>query len=126
MPERAWLVPVSGGPPLELAAELCLIGRRADCEVRLDDKTVSKLHCALARAGRTLLLRDLGSTNGCRVNGQKALRGVLRANDLLTIAGFDFRLHFGDAPAARPQPSMDRTECLPLNDPKLGDAGRPS
>ncbi len=124
MSERAWLVPVAGGPAVEIAAELCLVGRQPDCDLHLDDKTVSKIHCALARFGRTLMLRDLGSTNGCRVNGQKSQRGTLRANDLLTVAGFDFRLHFGEAPAARPQFALDRTECLPINDPALSDSGR--
>src|SRR5207245_3536676 len=48
-----------------------------------------------------LILRDLGSTNGTRVNGQRVRRAALLPNDQLNIASFKFRVQFGpDEPAA--------------------------
>jgi pSer/pThr/pTyr-binding forkhead associated (FHA) protein len=58
----------------------------------------------LVKTDGLLLLRDLGSTNGTRVNGQRVRRAALLPNDKLTIANFHFRVHLGPAeePAAVP------------------------
>ena len=83
---RAQLIPLDGSPPVELVKELTLIGRKEDCDLRLDHKSVSKLHCVLVKTDGLLLLRDLGSTNGTRVNGQRVRRAALLPNDTLAIA----------------------------------------
>ena len=44
---------------------------------------------------QVLLLRDLGSTNGTRVNGTRVRRSALQANDQLHVASVKFRIHFG-------------------------------
>src|SRR5262245_64259337 len=92
---RAQLMPLDGGTPFELPKEMILIGREADCDVRLDHKSVSKMHCVLVKTDGLVLLRDLGSTNGTRVNGQRVRRAALLPNDQLHIAGFLFRVNFG-------------------------------
>src|SRR5918998_5203003 len=101
---RARLVSVDGGASVELVKDLTLIGRGEDCDVRLDHKSVSKLHCVVVKTDGLLLVRDLGSTNGTRVNGQRVRRAALLPNDQLTIANYKFRVHLGPevpAPAAR-------------------------
>src|SRR6058998_3629298 len=97
---RAQLIPLDGGPPLDLVKDLTLVGRKEDCDLRLDHKSVSKLHCVLVKTDGLLFLRDLGSTNGTRVNGTRVRRAALLPNDQVTIASFKFRVHFGpdDAP----------------------------
>ena len=96
---RAQLVPLDGGPPIEIVKDLVLIGRKEECDLRLEHKSVSKMHCVLVKTDGLLLLRDLGSTNGTRVNGQRVRRAALLPNDQLTIATYRFRVHFGpDAP----------------------------
>lgn len=89
---RVLLVPVDGGNPVDIQKDLLLVGRQSDCDLRLDFKTISKLHCVLVRTQGMLLLRDLGSTNGCRVNGQRLLRAALLPNDILSIADIKFRI----------------------------------
>jgi pSer/pThr/pTyr-binding forkhead associated (FHA) protein len=90
---KAMLVPIdSPGKPIEITKELMLVGRHAACDIRLDHRTVSKLHCVVAKSEGMLLLRDLGSTNGCRVNGQRIKRAPLLHNDVLSIAVFDYRI----------------------------------
>src|SRR6516164_9213741 len=74
---RAQLLPLEGGIPIDLAKEMTLIGRKEDCDVRLDHKSVSKMHCVIVKTDGLLLLRDLGSTNGTRVNGQRVRRAAL-------------------------------------------------
>jgi predicted component of type VI protein secretion system len=99
-PMRAQLLPLDGGAAIELAKELTLVGRREDCDVRLDHKSVSKMHCVIVKTDGLLLLRDLGSTNGTRVNGQRVRRAALLPNDQVAVAGFKFRVTFGPENAA--------------------------
>jgi pSer/pThr/pTyr-binding forkhead associated (FHA) protein len=92
---RARLEPTDGGPPIELVKDLTLVGRDDDCDVRLDHKSVSKLHCIVVKGDGLLLVRDLGSTNGTRVNGQRVRRAALLPNDSLQIANVKYRVAFG-------------------------------
>ena len=77
MDYRAQLVPLDGSAPVEIDREMTLVGRKEDCDLRLDHKSVSKLHCVIVKTDGLLLLRDLGSTNGTRVNGQRVRRAAL-------------------------------------------------
>ncbi len=102
---RAQLVPLDGGNAIDVGRDLTLVGRKEDCDLRLDHKSVSKLHCVIVKTDGLLLVRDLGSTNGTRVNGQRIRRAALLPNDKLTIANFHFRVLFGAAaePPASPE-----------------------
>ena len=95
---RARLIPTDGTAPIELVKDLTLVGRGDDCDLRIDHKSVSKHHCVLVKTDGLVLLRDLGSTNGTRVNGQRVRRGTLLPNDDLSVANFRFTLKFGDGP----------------------------
>ena len=98
---RVRLVPIEGGAPIEIAKDLVLVGRKEDCDVRLDHKSVSKLHCVLVKTDGLLLLRDLGSTNGTRVNGQRVRRAALLPNDQIQLASLRYTVQVGgDQPAA--------------------------
>ena len=104
---RTLLVPLDGSQAIELTKDLTLVGRKEDCDLRLEHKSVSKLHCVIVKTDGLLLLRDLGSTNSTRVNGQRVRRAALLPNDQLTIANYKFRVTIGpdDAPAAVAAPA---------------------
>ena len=104
------LVPHDGRDPIEIVKDLTLVGRKEDCDLRLEHKSVSKMHCVIVKTDGLLLLRDLGSTNGTRVNGQRIRRAALLPNDHLTIAKYKFRVHFGAGP--QPLPAQDHTQHL--------------
>src|SRR6266478_4881284 len=108
---RAQLLPLDGGAPVEVAKDMMLIGREEDCDLRLDHKSVSKMHCVLVKTDGLLLLRDLGSTNGTRVNGQRVRRAALLPNDKLSIANFQYRVTIGPVDEAPPS-HPERTEQL--------------
>jgi pSer/pThr/pTyr-binding forkhead associated (FHA) protein len=91
----ARLIPTDGTPPVELKKEMTLVGRNDDCDIYLDHKSVSKLHCILVKTDGLILVRDLGSTNGTRVNGQRVRRAALLPNDNLAIANFKYQVSFG-------------------------------
>src|SRR4051812_49688108 len=102
---RAQMVPLDGGPPIEIVKDLVVVGRKEDCDLRLEHKSVSKMHCVIVKTDGLLLLRDLGSTNGTRVNGQRVRRAALLPNDQLAIANYKFRVHLGPAAAAALPPN---------------------
>src|SRR5271166_7089963 len=108
---RAQLMPLDGGPPVEVAKEMMLIGRQEECDLRLDHKSVSKMHCVIVKTDGLLLLRDLGSTNGTRVNGQRVRRAALLPNDQLSIANYKFRVFLGPD-AIQPQNAEQHTQHI--------------
>lgn len=111
---RARLIPLDGGEPIELTKDLTLVGRKEDCDLRLEHKSVSKLHCVIVKTDGLLLLRDLGSTNSTRVNGQRVRRAALLPNDQLTIANYKYRIEFGGQ--EEPAPPDEYTQQLNAED----------
>lgn len=106
----ARMLPIDGGPPFSLEKALTVVGRNDTCDVRIEHKSISKLHCVLVVAGTQVLVRDLGSTNGTRINGQRVRRAALTKHDILGIAGFKYRLKFGpggDSSVIDEHPSHD-------------------
>jgi Inner membrane component of T3SS, cytoplasmic domain/Protein of unknown function (DUF3662) len=63
------------------------IGRAAECEIALDDPQVSRQHARLQSRNGVLLLADVGSTNGTRVNGQRIREVALGVGDRIEIGG---------------------------------------
>lgn len=53
------------------------------------------MHCLIVRTDGLLFIRDLGSTNGTKVNGQRVVRGALLPGDELAFAGEKFRVEMG-------------------------------
>lgn len=98
---RAWqserlpklLLPVPGPRPL-------LIGRDPGNGLRLSHETVSRMHAELTAHGSRWILRDLGSTNGTCVNGQRVTGSVpVCDGDQVSFGRMSFRL---TAPARKP------------------------
>jgi pSer/pThr/pTyr-binding forkhead associated (FHA) protein len=93
---RAQLIPVDGSSPvIELVRDLSIVGRREDADVRVDHKSVSKQHCVLVKGDGLLHVRDLGSTNGTRVNGRRVRRAALLPDDHVSFASIRFKVHIG-------------------------------
>ena len=74
------LVPMGGGDPIPLIKELMLVGRRESCDITLRFANVSAHHCELRFENGYLYIRDLGSSNGIKINGVK-LTGVVTSFD---------------------------------------------
>jgi pSer/pThr/pTyr-binding forkhead associated (FHA) protein len=84
------LIGQEDGAEIPLNRAVVTIGRRRDCDVTIDSIRVSLRHCSLARYGDAVLVRDLGSTNGVRINGHRIESGWLSPGDELSIAHLSF------------------------------------
>src|ERR1700676_5217673 len=76
------------------------IGRNASAHYCINSRHVSKDHALIAREGEVFLIRDVGSTNGTFVNGQRIQEAVLSSGDIVHVAHKEFR--FGLDAAAAP------------------------
>jgi pSer/pThr/pTyr-binding forkhead associated (FHA) protein len=117
----AQLIPLNGDPPITLTKAVTVIGRQADvCDVVIDVRSISKVHCVLARTDGLVFVRDIGSTNGTRVNGQKIVRGALLPGDEIAFASLRYGVHLGPSAQAEVEPGPnDRTQMLPAVDHPL-------
>ena len=77
------------------------IGREDENSVRLNDERVSRFHAKIQEDGGKLILTDLESTNGTRINGRRMPSGRLRPGDELALADVCYRLveSAGEGPA---------------------------
>ncbi len=66
------------------------IGRKADNVIVIENATVSGHHAVVQREGERFVLRDLGSTNGSRVNGHEVKEAGLKPKDLVQIGSVEF------------------------------------
>jgi len=96
---------VISGIAHELVEDLITIGRAPDNTIIIiDDPSVSSRHAQLQLVGEVYRLKDLGSTNGTRVNGIPVTEVALR---------FEDRIRFG-ATEARYEPDTTGSQPLPL------------
>lgn len=110
----AQLIPLRGGKPITVHKDITVVGRtREDCDICIDQKSISKIHCIIVKTDGLLFVRDLASTNGTKVNDQKITRGALLPGDQLSFASESFRVHIGpDAPVAVEVSPTERTMML--------------
>jgi pSer/pThr/pTyr-binding forkhead associated (FHA) protein len=85
-----------------------VIGRDPGCDVRLDSPRVSRYHCCVTGAGGEVVVRDLGSTNGLRINGRRVSAGRLRPGDTLAVAQVEFRVEPDVGAGVRLRQSSDQ------------------
>jgi pSer/pThr/pTyr-binding forkhead associated (FHA) protein len=102
------LVPLIKGtaPIIALHRPVLLIGRHLECDARLDSPKISRRHCCVAIAYDRVVIRDLGSRNQVRVNGQVVEEARLQSGDEIAIGPLLYRLdpieERRTGPASRP------------------------
>jgi predicted component of type VI protein secretion system len=96
----AQLIALSEGPSILLDKPILLLGRHPECDIQIESRKISRRHCCIAQVADYLVVRDLGSTNGVRINGVRILEGRLRPGDELTIGGLRYQVRWE-------QPSSD-------------------
>jgi len=76
---------LTDGRRVQIGSEPLVIGRLPECGVVLADSNVSRRHAELRRSGDSVVLTDLGSTNGTRVNGAPIRERVLVSGDEVSV-----------------------------------------
>jgi predicted component of type VI protein secretion system len=114
----AQLLSLTDGPSLLLDKPILLVGRHEECDVQLNSKKVSRKHCIVAQVHDYLIVRDLGSTNGVRINGVRLKEGILRSGDELTVGNYRYQVHVERPREVAPPP-------VPPHPPRPGTAPPP-
>ena len=91
-PMPAHLLSLTDGPSILIDKPILLFGRHEECDVQLNSKKVSRRHCCVAQVNDYLVVRDLGSTNGVRINGERVAEGKLVPGDELQIGNFKYQV----------------------------------
>jgi len=103
VPERpaakeACLVVIYGmelGKKFNLDAPSIIVGRSSKSDIQIDQESVSRNHAKIVNTGKSILIRDLGSTNGTYVNDELIDEYVLRDRDLVKIGRTIFKFLTG-------------------------------
>lgn len=90
---------MDGSTPVPVDKAVILFGRQNDCDViLLNSRKVSRKHCCIAQINGEFVIRDLGSMNGVRVNGQQVQKEArLGIGDEVFIGDVGYRLAAVDA-----------------------------
>jgi pSer/pThr/pTyr-binding forkhead associated (FHA) protein len=117
VPGNGELVPVGGGENIPLVRTPMVMGRRESCDICLPFPNISGKHCELSFRNGYWVIRDLGSTNGMKVNGDKLQpngKKALSPGDTIKIAKREYTIQYVLADR------MSRMEEMMLEDDIMG------
>ena len=86
----------------ELKTGTTTVGRGSDADIRISDGAASRQHLQLIWNGEAGVARDLGSTNGSKINGQKFREAALGPDTVITIGQTSLAFRLVPARPARP------------------------
>ena len=96
-----------------MKAETTTVGRVAENAFEIPEASVSSHHAELRLRGSELIVKDLGSTNGTFVNGERITEGVVKPGQILRLGMVEMRLETGGPPAAKSKLPLDQTRVIP-------------
>ena len=119
------------GRAFELTGEKVSIGRSSDNQISIEHNAVSSHHAELIQKGNDYIVRDLNSTNGTRVNGQRIVETRLYHGDTI-VFGY-VQLQYISTATAAPKPlpaplkrTIDLSNIKPENAPRTTTFGSSS
>ena len=103
-----------------------VVGRAPTSDFPIIDPTISRRHAQILRQDDRILVRDLGSSNGTYVNGERVESVELKAGDIVTFGKVKFRLEEVDRrstpSSAAPSPSETTTGSTIIRQRSVLDA----
>jgi len=84
----------------ELKVEKTTIGRVEDNTFQIAEPSVSSHHCEVLLRGSEVVVKDLNSTNGTFINGEKITEGPIKPCQILRLGQVEIRLEADAAPGA--------------------------
>lgn len=123
-----YLNPLGEGRPIVMDKPILFVGRHPECDIiLLNSRKVSRKHCCIAVVNDKCLVRDLGSTNGISVNGERVRKeSRVSIGDTVSFGDVEYRLLNGEIPAGAKNASFrdNQADDSPL-DPALRAAPPP-
>ena len=93
-----------------LVTDKSVLGRSKHVNLFIPFKHLSREHAELTVAGDVLHLKDLGSSNGCFVNGERVQEYDLKGGETVSFAFLDFKVNSPVAATPKPDPGSDVTQ----------------
>lgn len=91
------LLSLTDGSNILVDQPILLFGRDQECDVQLNSKKISRRHCCLIYMDDRLMIRDLKSMNGVRVNGQRVTTTAeVKMGDCISIGNYRYRVYIGE------------------------------
>lgn len=94
MGEFGELVPTGGGETIVLKKDKLLIGRREGCDIVLRFSNVSSQHARMTLENGYWFVKDLGSSNGTKVNGFRIDRKRLDPEAVISFAKHTYTIQY--------------------------------
>jgi serine/threonine-protein kinase len=101
--------------------ESASIGRDPSNDITIADKAVSLVHCRVF-FDNGWQIKDLGSTNGIKLNGERLINAELRDGDGLAIGGSKIRVEMPDS-ATIPAAADTRRQGAAISGPQVRTSG---
>ena len=99
----------------ELKGPEITVGRVADNKIQVEHASVSGHHAVLKLDGLDYSIKDLESTNGTRINGERVTQQKLRRNDILRLGNIELLYDSEHQPPGQPMPNpserVNLAEC---------------
>jgi pSer/pThr/pTyr-binding forkhead associated (FHA) protein len=95
----------------ELKVDKTTIGRVEDNTFQISEPSVSSHHCEILLRGTDVVVRDLNSTNGTYINGEKVAESIIKPGQVLRLGQIEMRLET-DSMAAAPKKQVDHTMVM--------------
>ncbi len=108
-------------PPVQLQPQAsCVIGRSRSCNLRLPSADASRRHAEILAGRDGFVLRDLRSTNGTFVNGERVEERTLRPGDRIEIGGDIITFCHVEATLERAATTIGEDKTILIERPALG------
>ena len=100
MPRLVLLSEGFAGRTYDLKVDRTTVGRVSDNAFEIPEASVSSHHAEILLKGNEVVVRDLDSTNGTFINGERITEAVLQPGQTLRFGTIELKLDTGDAPIA--------------------------
>ncbi len=112
---------------VQLRGDETIVGRRADCDLRIESAAVSRRHCLIRIQPSSVSVEDLDSINGTFVNGTKVKgKQLLKPGDKLQIGPLKFTVQYEPASSKSKVPTEAAKPAAAATPPPSGKGKVPT
>jgi hypothetical protein len=116
MPRLVAQSPEFEGKTFDLSGPEVSVGRVADNKIQIEHASVSGHHAVFKLDQLDYVIKDLDSTNGTRINGERVSQQKLRRNDILRLGNIEMLYDSEHQPPGQPMPQpserVNLNECM--------------